>query len=398
MEIIIIITLSTLLLLAYLFDITSPLTKIPSVILLLVLGWAARQSLDFFEFEIPNLAQLLPLFGTIGLVLIVMEGALELELNKSKIGLLQKSIFMAVLPMLALIFIFAGFFYYMDQGDFKVCVINAIPFCVISSAIAIPSVRNLMPFNREFIVYESSLSDIFGVLVFNFMLQNSLINMAAFGLFSLQLIIIIAVSFVSVLSLSFLLGRINHHITYSPIILLVLLIYALSKYFHLPGLLFILVFGLFLGNLDELKQFKWIDKFKPGKLDNEVRKFKEFTIEATFIIRALFFILFGFLMDTAEMINMTTLPWALAIVLTILVVRYISLKLTGLPPSPLLFVAPRGLITILLFLGILPSLSIPMVNNSLVIQTIILSVLAMMFGLLGAKPSGTSSQVEKDVI
>ena len=398
MEITIIITLCTLLLLAYVFDITSPFTKIPSVILLLVLGWAARQVLDFFEFEIPNLTQLLPLFGTIGLVLIVMEGALELELNKSKISLLRKSFFMAMLPLLALTFIFAGFFYFMDQGSFKICVINAIPFCVISSAIAIPSVRNQLPFNREFIVYESSLSDIFGVLFFNFMLQNSLINFAAFGIFSLQLLIIIAISFVAVLALSFLLGRINHPITYSPIILLVLLIYAISKHFHLPGLLFILVFGLFLGNLDELKNFKWIDKFRPEKLDNEVNKFKEFTVEATFVIRALFFILFGFLMDTAEMINMTTLPWALAIVLVILVIRYISLRLAGLSPSPLLFVAPRGLITILLFLSILPSLSIPMVNNSLVIQTIILSVLAMMFGLLGAKPSANSSQVEKDVI
>ena len=398
MEISIIITLCTLLLLAYLFDITSSVTKIPSVILLLVLGWLARQTLDFFEFEIPNLQQLLPLFGTIGLVLIVMEGALELELNKSKLVILRKSLIIAILPMLALTFIFAGLFYAMDQGSFTDCIINAIPFCVISSAIAIPSVRNLTSFNREFIVYESSLSDIFGVLFFNFMLQNSLINFLAFGKFSLQLILIIVISFFAVLSLSFLLGRIKHHITYSPIILLVLLIYGLSKYLHLPGLLFILVFGLFLGNLDEIKNIKWINKFKPDKFEMEVRKFKEITFEATFIIRALFFILFGFLMNTEEIVNLTTLPWAVVIVLIILVIRFLSLWASGLPASPLLFVAPRGLITILLFLSILPSLRIPIVNNSLVIQTIMLSVIAMMFGLLGTKSNNLLFNPEKDQI
>jgi potassium/hydrogen antiporter len=394
MEIAIIITLCSLLLLAYLFDISSAFTRIPSVILLLILGWLARKGLDFFEMEVPNLNQLLPLFGTIGLVLIVMEGALELELNKSKLSVLRKSFLNAILPMLSLAIIVAGIFYYMQQGSFKVCILNAIPFCVISSAIAIPSVRNLASSNKEFVVYESSFSDIFGVLFFNFMLQNELINFIAFGKFSLQLLVIIVVSFIAVLTLAFLLGRIKHHITYSPIILLVLLIYALSKYFHLPGLLFILVFGLFLGNLDELKHIKWIEKFKPDKFDNEVIKFKEFTFEATFIIRALFFILFGFLMDASEIFNFETLPWAVAIVILILVIRYVSLRMTKMPVSPLLYVAPRGLITILLFLSIDPFQSIQIANKSLVVQTIILSVLAMMLGLIGTK-STNINQAEK---
>jgi len=385
MEITIIITLCALLLLAYLFEISSPFTRIPSVILLLILGWIAKKVLELLQFEIPNLEQLLPLFGTIGLVLIVMEGALELELNKSKLGVLRKSLLNAVVQMVALVFIIGGLFYYLQEGSFKSCVINAIPFSVISSAIAIPSVRNVAATHKEFIVYESSFSDIIGVLLFNFIIQNRLINAIAFGKFSLQLVLIIGVCFVAVLSLAFLLGRIKHHITYSPIILLVLLIYALSKYFHLPGLLFILVFGLFLGNLDELKQLKWVEKLKPDQLDAEVIKFKEFTFEATFIIRALFFMLFGFFMDVTEIFDWSTLPWALVIVTLILVIRWISLKITGMRITPLLFVAPRGLITILLFLNILPSLSIPMVNKSLVIQTILLSVLAMMTGLIGTK-------------
>ncbi len=59
----IIITICTLLLLAYIFDITSAKTKIPSVILLLVLGWIVRQGVDFFELRVPNLTSILPILG-----------------------------------------------------------------------------------------------------------------------------------------------------------------------------------------------------------------------------------------------------------------------------------------------------------------------------------------------
>ncbi len=390
MTIAIIITICLLLLLAYVFDISSPLTKIPSVILLLLLGWLVRQTTDFFQIHIPDLNPLLPIFGTIGLILIVLEGSLELELNKSKLSVITKSSLNALIPMFALAFLFAFAFQYFGQVSYKIALVNAIPFCVISSAIAIPSVRNLSAQHKEFTIYESSLSDIFGVLFFNFIALNEIINAQSFGNFALELLLIVAISFIAVLGLSFLLSRIKHHITFTPIILIVILIYAISKVYHLPGLIFILVFGLFLGNLDELKRFKWIEKFRPEKLDIEVKKFKEITGEATFLIRVLFFMLFGFLMEAKEILNPETIPWAAGIVLSIIVVRWISLKFSKLPSSPLLFVAPRGLITILLFLAILPEQSISIVNKSLIIQTIILSVLVMMLGLMTAKKNETN--------
>lgn len=386
----IIITICLLLLLAYIFDISSALTKIPSVILLLLLGWLVKQTVELFSIHIPDLNPLLPILGTIGLILIVLEGSLELELNKSKLAVIKKSSLNALIPMFALAFLFAFAFQFISQASYKIALVNAIPFCVISSAIAIPSVRNLSEFNKEFIIYESSLSDIFGVLFFNFIALNEIINTQSFGNFSLQLLLIIVISFIAVLGLSFLLSRIKHHITFTPIILIVILIYAVSKVYHLPGLIFILVFGLFLGNLDELKRFNWIEKLRPEKLDKEVKKFKEITTEATFLIRALFFLLFGFLMEAKEILNPETIPWATGIVLSIILVRWIALKFSELPSSPLLFVAPRGLITILLFLAILPEQSISIVNKSLIIQSIILSVLMMMLGLMTAKKNETN--------
>ena len=381
----IIITFCVLLLIAYIFDLTASKTKIPSVILLLLLGWVVKQLTILLFIPLPDFSPILPVLGTVGLILIVLEGSLELELNKSKLGLIRTSFLGALLPMVALAFLLAFAFRYFGHFGLKDSLTNAIPFCVISSAIAIPSVRNLSSNNKEFVIYESSLSDIIGVLIFNFLTLNEIINTYSFGNFALQLLIITVVSFVATIGLSLLLSKIEHHIKFIPIILLVILIYCVSKIYHLPGLIFILIFGLSIGNLDELKKFKWIEKFKPDELGKEVHKFKELTTEAAFIVRALFFLLFGYLIETTEVLNADTFLWAFGIVFLIFAFRAIQLKLSKLPLQPLLFVAPRGLITILLFLSIEPTHTISLVNKSLIIQVIIMTALLMMFGLMANK-------------
>lgn len=368
------------------FDLTSSKTKVPSVILLLLLGWLVRQITVWFDFQLPNFSPFLPVLGTIGLILIVLEGSLELELNKSKFNLIKKSFIGALLPMIALALLLAFSFRYYGNYSFKDSLTNAIPFCIISSAIAIPSIRNLSSQNKEYITYESSLSDILGVLLFNFLLLNETIDTTSFGHFVLQLLLISVVSFIATIGLSFLLNKVEHHIKFVPIILLVVLIYAVSEIYHLPGLIFILLFGLSIGNIDELKNVKWIEKIKTDELSKEVTKFKELTIEGAFLVRALFFLLFGYLIETTEVLNADTFIWALGIVFFIFAFRIIQLKLSKLPLLPLLFVAPRGLITILLFLSIDPTNSISFVNKSLIIQVVILTALPMIIALMTNKP------------
>jgi len=387
----IIITFCALLLIAYLFDFTSSKTKIPSVILLLLLGWVVRQLTHFFKIELPDFSAFLPILGTVGLVLIVLEGSLELELNKSKTGLITKSFFGSLLPLVATAFLLMYLFQHFGNYSFKDSLINAIPFCIISSAIAIPSVRNLANANKEFIIYESSLSDIIGVTLFNFIALNNTFEIQTFGNFGLQLLIMVVVSFIATIALSYLLSKIEHHIKFVPIILLVILIYTISKVYHLPALIFILIFGLFIGNLDELKRFKWIEKFRPDELNKEVKKLKELTGEAAFLVRVLFFLLFGYLLKTSEIVNPESLVWSIAIVIIIFSFRTIQLLLSKLPMLPLLFIAPRGLITILLFLSIATEQKILFVNNSLIIQVILLTTFIMMIGLMATKQTANDT-------
>ena len=393
----IIITFCSLLLIAYLFDLTFPKTRIPSVILLLLLGWIMKQVTLFLKIHLPDFTQVLTVSGSIGLLLIVLEGTLELELNKSKLPLIRKSFTGALLSMFALAFLLAFIFSYSGYYSFKDCLANAIPFCVVSSAIAIPSVKNLRPFDKEFIIYESSLSDILSVLFFNFIVQNTTIGLASFGNFGVQILIIILVSFVATIGLSYLLNKIEHQIKFVPIILLVMLIYEVSVMYSLPSLIFIMMFGLFLGNLNELKRFKWIEFFRPNELDVEAQKFKGLTIEAAFLIRAIFFLFFGYSMETSEILNTDTLLWAVIIVALIFVFRAIQLKLSNLPLKSLLFVSPRGLITILLFLSIAPSNRILIVNKALITQVILLTTLIMMFALMVIPQITSRTRAEKRI-
>lgn len=378
----IIIVFCLLLLIAYIFDLTSSKTKVPSVLLLLLLGWIVKQTTIFFGIKLPEFSIVLPIIGTIGLILIVLEGSLELELKKSKIRLITKSFFGALLPLFALTSLIAYLFYYFGHYSYKDCFLNAIPLGVISSSIAIPSVKNIKSEDKEFIIYESSFSDVFGVILFTFIDSNETFNGNSFGNFGLQILIIMIISLVATIGLSFLLSKIRHHIKFIPIILLIILIYVVSKVYHLPALVFILVFGLFIGNLDEFKHFKWLERFKPEVLKKEIQKFKELATEAAFLVRALFFLIFGYLITTSEILNKETLIWSLGIVLLIFILRAIQLKLSKLPFVPLLFIAPRGLISILLFLSIEPSHRILLVNNPLIIQVIVLTAFLMMFGLM----------------
>jgi cell volume regulation protein A len=376
------IILCVLLLIAYIFDISSKYTRIPSVILLLFLGWLVQQLTKLFKLNIPDLNELLPALGSIGLILIVLEGSLELEINHTKKRMIKNSLFMALAPMILLTGLISLLFFSIGKYEFKDCILNAIPLAVISSAIAIPSVRNLSTENKEFIIYESSFSDVFGVLFFNFIFANEVIDLMAFGNFGLQLLIMLVFTIIATVILSFLLNKIKHHIKFIPIILLVILIYEISKVYNLPGLIFILIFGMFIGNLNELKRFHWMQRLRPGQLNREVHKFKELIIEGAFLVRASFFILFGFLISSKEILNPDTIVLSLIIFFSTLFFRFLFLVIFRLPIMPLLFIAPRGLITILLFLSIPASRYIPFINNSVVLQVIILTTIFMMVGLM----------------
>ena len=96
----------------------------------------------------------------------------------------------------------------------------------------------------------------------------------------------------------------------------------------------------------------------------------------------MFFLLFGFIIETKKILDVTSLMLAASIVALILLIRIVYLTISKIEIFPLLFIAPRGLITILLFLSIPLNIKLPFITKSLMIQVILLSTFVMMFGLM----------------
>lgn len=386
MLVIIVICIS--LLLAYSVEISSSTTRIPSVLFLLALGYSINQACIYFEMEAPSIENLLPSLGTVGLILIVLEGSLELELKKEKIQIFKKSSIIAIIPMILSILLIALIFFLIHQEEFLKCILNSIPLCIISSAIAIPASKYLKKTNKEFVIYESSLSDILGVLLFNFFLVNHWLTFNSLTWFIGQIVTVIFISAVATIVLAYMLKQIQHKIKFLPILILIVLIYAISKELHLPGLIFVLIFGLFLGNLDEFKHISFINNLHPEVLNREVHKFKDLITEFTFLIRSIFFLLFGFQIENKDLLNMNAMVIAVMSIIIIYTCRIIFLNRLKIQPQPLLYIAPRGLISILLFLSIPQMDLLPIMNRALITQIIVLSCLVMMFGMLAQnKPS-----------
>ena len=141
---------SLVIILSYFFSVYSKKSGIPSVLLLIGVGLVAgliTESFDdsFKEDHEKYLSGALKTLGTLGLVLIVLEAALDLKLLKEKIWVIVKSLFVAVVGLGGTSIVGAWFLSYFFIGDnnFSEALLITIPLSVLSSAIILPSIGML---------------------------------------------------------------------------------------------------------------------------------------------------------------------------------------------------------------------------------------------------------------
>lgn len=383
----ILIGLSLAIMLSYLFDLAARATKIPSVLMLLLTGIALRQAADYFDVVVPIPKVVLEIFGVIGLIMIVLEGALDLKLSRDKAPLIRRSFLAAVLMLVVQAAAIAGILQLWLGVSFQTSLVNAVPLAVISSAIAIPSVANLVGEKQEFIVYESTFSDILGIMLFNFALQQNFAQGMSVVTFGRDVVAVLIVAVLSTAFLAFLLGRIRLHVKFFLILAFLVLMYSVAKKLHLSSLVLVLVFGLAVNNAELFlkgpRMRKW---FHPEKLQEEVQQLRSITAESAFLIRTFFFLLFGFSITLSSLISGTLLLQGVLIVAVLTAIRYFYLRYiarTDLIPE--LFIAPKGLITVLLFYSIPEQHHIGEVGENILFVVILLTGLLMMAGLLLAR-------------
>ncbi|AIZ65180.1 hypothetical protein PK28_11075 [Hymenobacter sp. DG25B] len=379
----ILIYLSIAVILSYLFDMAARATKVPSVLMLLLTGIALRQAADYFDASLNIPSVVLEIFGIIGLIMIVLEGALDLKLEAGKAPLIRRAFFAAALMLVVQAVAIALVLKAYLGASFQSCLVNAVPLTVISSAIAIPSVANLTGEKQEFIVYESTFSDILGIMLFNFAIQDNFAQGISVITFSRDVVAVLVLSVVSTVALAFLLHRIRLHVKFFLVFAFLILIYSLAKKFHLSSLVLVLAFGLAVNNADVFLK-GWLRRLvHPERLAAEVHQLKSITAESAFLIRTFFFLLFGFSITLANVLNISLIVQGLLIVGILTLIRFFYLRYAARTDMvPELFIAPKGLISVLLFYSIPQQHLIGEVSENILFVVILLTGVMMMVGLL----------------
>lgn len=382
----ILIILSGLVIFSYLFDLVASKTKLPSVLLLLFLGIGLRLLVDNFKIQTFDFLRILPTLGTVGLILIVFEGSLELKYDKEKNKVIKGAFLAAFFMLLATVSVITFIIYQITHQELYSCFVNAIPFSVISSAIAIPSVAGLAKASKEFIIYESSFSDILGVILFNFAVSNQHISASSFAGLALSTALILIISIIACVFLLYIMGRIHHHIKFFLIISILILVYAIGQSYHLSALVLILSFGLFLNNADTIKYAWFKTIFIYQNLSKDLVQLHQLSAESAFIIRTFFFVIFGFTINIHQLDDQNVIVNGLLILASIYMIRFIYLfvfkKDHVLPEG---FVTPRGLISILLYYNLPASMKIVEIGPAFLFVVVLGSSLVMSIGLIASK-------------
>jgi hypothetical protein len=170
------------------------------------------------------------------------------------------------------------------------------------------------------------------------------------------------------------------------LISILLLLYAIGKLFHLSSLIIILIFGVILNNYKLFFKGGLIKLIDHEKVTSVLADFKVITGESAFVIRTFFFIIFGWSISLSSMFNLKTVAVGGAILLIIYTIRTISLIIfSGKNIFPQVFLAPRGLITILLFFAIPKSITDQYDFNGVLLFVIFISCIIMTSGLIRYK-------------
>ena len=393
MTYLLIMALAGIIIVSFFFNIIAKKTNIPSVLLLIALGMGIKGVLSHYGVlndDIP-LDTILEVLGNVGLVMIVLEAALDLKLEREKTGLILRSFVIALIGIGGSMFALAAFFLYIfPSTTLYTAIVYAIPLSIMSSAIIIPSVGRLTGTKKEFMVYESTFSDILGIMIFYFMIgaDGGAGEGSLFWEIVLNIGLTVLISVVVAYGLVYLFQHLRMQVKLFLIIGVLLLLFAVGKYFHLSSLLIILAFGLVLNNTDVFFQGRLSDLFDREKVKPILHDFHNLTLESAFLIRTFFFVIFGLSITVSSLYNLEVAVNSLVIVAILYAVRFIALRAFAKDfLLPELFIAPRGLITVLLFfvLAKSESVNIPDFDPGLLLYPILITSIIMMVALISYK-------------
>ena len=380
-----IIGLCVVIIVSFFCNILAKRTNIPSVLILIILGVIIQEVLAYFKIT-PKLFGALEVLGIVGLIMIVLEAALDLELSWEKWPIIWKSFTIASLSLgLTSILISAIIQLFIPEIEFLSAIIYAIPISIMSSAIIIPSVANLNKYKKEFLIYESTFSDILGIMVFYLIVENLQVE----GMKQLSLaiggniLVTISVSIVLSYVLLYIVQNIKGDVKFFLFLAVLILLYSVGKMFHLSSLIIILMFGLLLRNHNVLlfgKLKKWLFD---DKIDAVFGQFKMITVETSFLVRTFFFVVFGMTLPLASLVKWEVWIISVLFLMVTFALRYgLFYVIERKDTMPQTFIAPKGLITILLFFAIPEELKTGRFERGVIFLVIIATSIIMAWAII----------------
>ncbi len=390
------ILISLVVIISYLFNQFSKKTNVPSVILLIGLGYGVKMGLEWLKIDTgERLFQILEILGIVGLIMIVLEAALDLHLTKDKTGLIVKSFFVGLLGLAGCTFGIAYLFYYFLLPDFFQALLYAVPLSIMSSAIIIPSVGSLIDEKKEFLIYESTFSDILGIMLFYFLLGNAETKATSDIVLNVttNIVATVVMSIVVSYGLVLLFQRLESGVKLFFLIAVLVVLYAVGKLFHLSSLLIIMVFGLVLTNHKLFFPGKLRRLLNLEKLGHVLEDFHVVTMESAFVVRTFFFVIFGMTLNFQTLLSTETALISMGVVGIIFGLRFIFLKMFQIKNIfPELLIAPRGLITVLLFFSIPAMYQSEVFRPGILLYTILISSFIMSGALIANASNGPAPE------
>lgn len=377
------ILLSALVILSYLFDLLARRTRIPSALLLMATGVGIRHLSALRGLHFERVEPLVQLFGTVGLIMIVLESALDLEITRERVRVAGRALLTAQSILLASVVAVELLLYPYLGATLRASLLYAIPLSVISSAIVLPSVAHLPQTSKEFMIYEASFSDILGIILFNFCAYSIAFSVGSVLVFSAEVVVLVLISAVGALGLLALAGRIRHPVKHFLVIAILVLLFAAGKIVHLSSLVLVLIFGIVTNNFHRLPTRhaeRWLGIVS---LEETIGQLKSLTAETAFLIRTFFFVVFGYSIDLRLLNDLHVFTIGSGVVIALFLVRYLYLRaVLRARLFPDIFLLPRGLVTIMLYYQIPERFRLPQFNEGILLFVIIATNLLMMFGLL----------------
>lgn len=393
-----IIIFSLTIIISYFFNLYAKKSGVPAVLMLIGLGVLINYSLRFSGIGKPDLLPILEVLGVTGLILIVLEAALDLHLLKEKFSLITRSFLSALIAFVATSYLSALTLSFLMDVEVLNVLLYTIPLSILSSAIILPSIDDLSPDKKEFMIYESTFSDIIGIIAFYAVLtvvgsnSSGAVYGEVFGNLALTIVVSVFISYL----LIYVFQKITGHGKLFLLIAILLLLYSVGKLFHLSSLIIILIFGVILNNYNVFfgGDFKKFIDLK--KVASVLEDMKIITAESAFVVRTFFFIIFGWSVYLGTLLNLKVVGIGLIIILLIYLIRGLILFLfNGKNIFPEIFLAPRGLITILLFFAIPEHLVLGKEFHGILLFVIITSCLIMTWSMISFKNQSLGS--EKDM-